>query len=86
MFKLHTLSLRLEPLLRKFTHNFETHPHNTRQSRDLHKHPFRTTLFAKSFLVTAPDNWSLLSESIKYSLTLRRFDHLHKLHLLGTYT
>ncbi len=65
-----------EPLLKTFAHNFEIHPHYTRRSRDLHKFPSRTTLFAISFLVTAPGNWSLLPESIKSSPTLGRFESL----------
>ncbi len=43
-------SMLPEPLLRAYTHKFEIHFHNTIQFRDLHKFPFRTTLFGKSFL------------------------------------
>ncbi len=74
-----------KPLLRTSTHSFEIHPHSTRYPRDLHKFPSHTTLFAKSFLVSATDNWSLLPESIKTSPTLRSFDRCHKLHLLDIY-
>ncbi len=42
--------LLLEPLLGAFTHNFEIHPDNTRQSRDRQNFPFALLCLLKVFL------------------------------------
>ena len=57
-------------IILKYTTQYQT---QYQTFRDLHKFPSRTTLFDKSFLLSAPDNWSLLPESIKNSPTLRSF-------------